>query len=162
MTLPSSDLVTIPDLDPEEDVSRLLAHLRTQVGGLDEREAARRLQQVGPNEIRRETGPRWWRSLLDQFTHPLALLLWLAAGLSLATGVLTLAVAIVVVIVLNAAFAFAQERQAEHATEALRDLLPPRARVRRGGALVEIDATALVPATCCCWPRATGCRPTRA
>ena len=144
MTLAPPNL-TMPGLDAEEEVSRLLAHLRTQVGGLDPREAARRLQQVGPNEIRRETGPRWWRSLLGQFTHPLALLLWMAAGLSLATGVVTLAVAIVLVIVLNAAFAFAQERQAEHATEALRDLLPPRARVRRGGALAEIDATALVP-----------------
>jgi calcium-translocating P-type ATPase len=135
----------MPALDPEEDARELLGHLHTQVAGLDEREAARRLQQFGPNEITRESGPRWWRSLLDQFTHPLALLLWMAAGLSLATGVLTLAVAIVVVIALNAAFAFAQERQAEHATEALRDLLPPRARVRRGGALVEIAATALVP-----------------
>jgi calcium-translocating P-type ATPase len=145
VSLPPDVLVTTPGLDVEEEVPRLLAHLRTQVDGLDEREAARRLQQVGPNEIRRETGPRWWRSLLDQFIHPLALLLWLAAGLSLATGVLTLAVAIVMVIVLNAGFAFAQERQAEHATEALRDLLPPRARVRRGGTLVEIDATTLVP-----------------
>ena len=145
MTLPPDVLVTTPGLDVEEEVPRLLAQLRTQVNGLDEREAARRLQQVGPNEIRRETGPHWWRSLLDQFIHPLALLLWLAAGLSLATGVLTLAVAIVMVIVLNAGFAFVQERQAEHATEALRDLLPPRARVRRGGTLVEIAATALVP-----------------
>jgi calcium-translocating P-type ATPase len=100
---------------------------------------------VGPNEIRREAGSRWWRSLLGQFTHPLALLLWAAAVLSLATGVPALAAAIVVVILLNAAFAFAQERQAERATEALRDLLPARARVRRGGVLVEIDATGLVP-----------------
>jgi len=142
---PPPDLTTIPGLDPEEDAPQLLAHLRTQADGLDAREAARRLQQFGSNEIRRETGSRWWRSLLDQFTHPLALLLWMAAGLSLATGVLTLAVAIIAVIVLNAAFAFAQERQAEHATEALRDLLPPRARVRRGGELAEIDAAALVP-----------------
>ncbi len=140
-----ADLVIPPGLDAEEGVPRLFAHLRTRVGGLDEREAARRLLQFGANEIRRETGPPWWRSLLDQFTHPLALLLWVAAGLSLITGVLALAAAIVVVIVLNAVFAFAQERQAEHATEALRDLLPPHARVRRGGALVEIDATALVP-----------------
>ena len=137
--------LTTVGFDPEEEVPRLLAHLRTRVAGLEEREAERRLQQVGPNEIRRETGPRWWRSLLAQFIHPLALLLWLAAGLSLVTGVIALAVAIVVVIVLNAAFAFAQERQAEHATEALRDLLPPRARVRRGGAPTEINATALVP-----------------
>ena len=132
-------------LDPEEAVPRLLEDLRTRVDGLDAREAARRLQQVGPNEIRRDSGPSAWRSLLAQFTHPLALLLWLAAALALLTGVLTLAIAIVVVIVLNAAFAFAQERQAEHATEALRGLLPPHARVRRGGALVEIEATELVP-----------------
>jgi calcium-translocating P-type ATPase len=145
VTLPLPDLASTPGLDPEEALPRLLADLRTQVDGLDEREAARRLTQVGPNEIRHDAGRRWWRSLLDQFVHPLALLLWVAAALSLVTGVLTLAAAIVVVIVLNAAFAFAQERQAEHATEALRDLLPPRARVRRGGALVEIDATALVP-----------------
>jgi len=145
MALTFPGIAGVPGLDPEEETPRLFAHLGTQAGGLDEREAARRLQQVGPNEIRRESGPRWWRSLLGQFTHPLALLLWAAAGLSLVTGVLTLAAAIVVVIVLNAAFAFVQERQAEHATEALRDLLPPGARVRRGGVLVEIDATALVP-----------------
>lgn len=136
---------TFPALDPEEEIPRLLAHLGTQADGLDDREAARRLLQVGPNEIRRDSGPRAWRSLLGQFTHPLALLLWGAAALSLVTGVLTLAIAIVVVIVLNAAFAFAQERQAEHATEALRDLLPLGARVRRGGALAEIEATTLVP-----------------
>jgi calcium-translocating P-type ATPase len=141
----SIELAAGPPIDPEEDAPRLFADLRSQIEGLDEREAARRLQQIGPNEIRRETGRRWWRSLLDQFIHPLALLLWVAAALSLLTGVPSLAVAIVVVIVLNAAFAFAQERQAEHATEALRDLLPTLARVRRGGALVEIDATGLVP-----------------
>jgi calcium-translocating P-type ATPase len=145
VTTQTSELPVIADLDPEEEPSRLLAHLRTRIDGLDDREAGRRLQQVGPNEIRREAGPRWWRSVLRQFTHPLALLLWAAAGLSLLTGVLALAVAIVVVIVLNAAFAFVQERQAEHATEALRDLLPTRARVRRSGRLEEIDATALVP-----------------
>ncbi len=144
-TLAADYAIGGPGLDPEEDAPRLLADLRTQVDGLDEREAARRLLQVGPNEIRRDSGRPWWRSLVEQFTHPLALLLWVAAGLSLATGVLALALAIVVVILLNAAFAFAQERQAQHATEALRDLLPPIARVRRGGVLIEIDATALVP-----------------
>ena len=142
---PAPDGAGFPVLDPEEAPARLLSHLQTQARGLEEREAERRLVQIGPNEIRRQLGRRWWHGLLDQFTHPLALLLWVAAGLSLLTGVLALAIAIVIVIVLNAAFAFAQERQAERATEALRELLPPRARVRRGGALVEIDATALVP-----------------
>ena len=61
MNLPFADLVTTPGLDAEEEVPRLLAHLRTQVGGLDEREAARRLQQVGARNALRflieERGP---------------------------------------------------------------------------------------------------------
>ena len=48
-------------------------------------------------------------------------------------------------IVLNAVFAFAQELQAERATEALREYLPPRARVRRGKETVEVEVAELVP-----------------
>ena len=80
VTPASAELLSIPGLDPEEDAAQLLAHLQTNTHGLDEREAARRLLQFGANEIRRDDGPPWWRSLLDQFTHPLALLLWVAAG----------------------------------------------------------------------------------
>ena len=113
--------------------------------GLSAREARRRLEQHGPNLIERRQGPSHLRDLALQFTHPLALLLWVAAGLAAVSGVLALAAAIVAVIVLNALFAFGQELQAERATEALREYLPPQARVRRGGEPVEIDATELVP-----------------
>jgi calcium-translocating P-type ATPase len=109
------------------------------------REAARRLEQHGPNLIERRQGPSHLRDLARQFTHPLALLLWVAAALAAATGIPALAAAIVAVIVLNAGFAFIQELQAERATEALREFLPPQARVRRGGEAIQIDATALVP-----------------
>ncbi len=113
--------------------------------GLSEREARRRVEQHGPNLIERREGPSRLRDLALQFTHPLALLLWVAAALAAASAVWALAGAIVAVIVLNAVFAFGQELQAERATEALREYLPPRARVRRGGEEVEIDATELVP-----------------
>ena len=46
---------------------------------------------------------------------------------------------------MNALFAFAQERQAERATEALQAFLPPHSRVRRGGEEVEVEASQLVP-----------------
>ena len=85
------------------------------------------------------------RELAVQFTHPLALLLWGAAALAWVGGIPALAVAIVAVIVLNAVFAFAQEIQAERATEALRDYLPLRTRVRRGSEVLEIDAIEVVP-----------------
>jgi magnesium-transporting ATPase (P-type) len=132
-------------LDPEERIDRLFRHLGTSRSGLSAREARRRLEQHGPNEIERRRGPSHVRDLARQFTHPLALLLWVAAALAAATGVVPLAAAIVGVIVLNAVFAFTQELQAERATEALREYLPPQARVRRGGEEVQVDATTLVP-----------------
>jgi magnesium-transporting ATPase (P-type) len=49
------------------------------------------------------------------------------------------------VIVLNAALAFAQERQAVRAVEALRANLPPRATVIRDGHEQSLDARQLVP-----------------
>ena len=131
--------------DPEETIDLLLRHLGTRLGGLAPREAARRLQQHGPNEIRRREGPGHLRALARQFTHPLALLLWVAGALALVAHLAPLAAAIVAVIVLNAAFAFVQEMQAERATEALREFLPARARVRRSGEPVEVDPRELVP-----------------
>ena len=56
-----------------------------------------------------------------------------------------MAVAIVIVIVINAAFAFAQEVQAERAVEALAEYLPPQAKVLRDGREQVIDAGGLVP-----------------
>ena len=132
-------------VDPEERLDLLLGHLGTRREGLSDREAARRLEQHGPNEIRRREGKSRLRELARQFTHPLALLLWAAAALAVVGGTIPLAVAIVAVIVLNAVFAFVQELQAEKATEALKRYLPPRARVRREGRTVEVEATTLVP-----------------
>lgn len=68
-----------------------------------------------------------------QFTHPLALLLWLAAGLLLIVGSHVVATAVVLIIVLNAAFSFAQELQAERAVEELAKYLPQHATVERDG-----------------------------
>jgi calcium-translocating P-type ATPase len=141
------DLVaTSPDLlDPEEDLTRLFRDLRTRPEGLTAREAARRLVSTGPNELVRSRGPAWWRQLVAQLVHPLALLLWLAGLLAYVSGTPPLAIAIVVVILLNAGFAFVQERHAERAVEALSEYLPPHARVRRDGTVLLVDARDLVP-----------------
>jgi calcium-translocating P-type ATPase len=131
--------------DPREPVGVLLRHLEAAPGGLSSREASRRLVAYGPNELVRRGGRSWPRDLLRQLTHPLALLLWVAAVLAVAGGLPALAVAIVAVIALNALFAFAQERQAERAVEALKQYLPLRATVVRDGHRVQIEAQELVP-----------------
>ena len=142
---PARGAATAATVDPEETIDLLLRHLGTQPSGLSALEAGRRLEQHGLNEIRRHRGPGHLAALSRQFTNPLALLLWVAAGLALLADLGPLAIAIVAVIVLNAVFAFAQELQAEHATEALREFLPPRARVRRNGHELEVDAREVVP-----------------
>ncbi|MFD4556602.1 cation-translocating P-type ATPase [Streptomyces sp. NPDC058469] len=131
--------------DPLEPLTLLLQHLRSSAGGLSEREAARRLQVYGPNELVRRGGTRWPAELARQFTHPLALVLAVAAVLAWVSGSPTLAVAITAVIVLNAAFAFFQEVQAERAVEALAAFLPSHARVVRDGRSRQEKAVALVP-----------------
>ncbi len=132
-------------VDPEERIDSLLRDLRASRSGLASREAERRLVQFGPNVLSRRGGRRWPRELARQFTHPLALLLWAAAGLAWVAGILAVAVAIVVVIVINALFAFVQEVQAEQAVEALARYLPAQARVLRDGREQLIDASRLVP-----------------
>jgi calcium-translocating P-type ATPase len=113
--------------------------------GLDSAEAARRLAQHGPNEIRRRRSARLPRRLLAQFTHRLAVLLWAAGAVALAAGLRELALAIWAVNVVNGAFSFWQEYRAERATAALSRLLPLHARVVRDGVERRLPAEALVP-----------------
>ena len=124
--------------NPREPLGALFADLGSSPDGLSEREAARRLIAYGPNSLIRRGGRRWPGELVRQVTHPLALLLAVAAVLAAATGTPNLAAAIGAVIVLNAIFAFVQEMQADRAVEALAAFLPEQARVVRDGRQQEI------------------------
>lgn len=113
-------------------------------GGLAPEEAAARLAREGPNLLPAPPRPEAWRRLAAQMVHFFALMLWVASGLAFVAGLPELGVAIIVVVVLNAVFAFAQEHRADRAAERLRDLLPRRATVVRGGRRQTIDAAELV------------------
>jgi magnesium-transporting ATPase (P-type) len=132
-------------LDPEEQMALLLRDLRSSADGLSSREAARRLIQYGRNELSRRGGRRWPGELVRQLTHPLALLLWAAAALSLAVGNTAVAIALLLVIGFNAAFAFVQEQQAERAVEALAGYLPQRVTALRDGWPCDLVAAEVVP-----------------
>ena len=130
--------------DLHESMPAFLRRLRTGSDGLSSREAARRLQVQGRNELPDPIRRSWALAMLAQLVHPLALVLWGAALLSVVAGTRALALAIVLVIVLNAAFSFAQERQAQRAVAALAQLLPRSASVVRDGLRQVVDATELV------------------
>lgn len=113
--------------------------------GLGSREAARRLQVYGPNELPTPAGRHRLQNLIRQFTHPLALLLWVAAALAAVSNSAVLAVAIIAVVLLNAVLAFVQEQHATRAVEALSAYLPRRTWVLRDGHRRQVLARELVP-----------------
>ena len=137
----------IAHVDPRERLDLLLRDLRSSPQGLSTREARRRLVAYGPNELRRERRAGWWVEMAAQLTHPLALLLWVAAVLAFVAGIPALAVAIVAVIILNAALAFVQEMQAERAVEALAEYLAPHATCCGTDAAQSVEARASCRAT---------------
>jgi sodium/potassium-transporting ATPase subunit alpha len=120
--------------------------------GITGEEAARRMGEYGPNEIREMHVRSLTSRLAAQFTHFLALLLWFAAALCFLSeylhpgeGLLRLGIAILAVIFINAFFTFIQEYRTEKAIEELRKLLPFRVVVVRDGAETEVDARYIVP-----------------
>ncbi|MBL0886957.1 cation-translocating P-type ATPase [Myceligenerans indicum] len=115
-----------------------------EAAGLSSDQAAARLARSGPNALPAPPQPSAVGRFVGQLVHFFALMLWVAAGLSLLAGMPQLGVAIIVVVVLNAVFAFVQERRADRAAERLRTLLPLRITVRRDGHRTRIDATEVV------------------
>ncbi len=132
--------------------AEVLLNLVTSEDGLSEDEAQRRLSEFGFNEIGEVRKRPVIFRLFDQFTHFLAVLLWIAALMSFLSeylhpgeGMLTLGLAIIAVICINALFTFVQEYRAEKALEALKKLLPFYVKVIRDGKEKEIYAREVVP-----------------
>ena len=138
----------IPDARGEpftQDVSRVLLSLDTCAGGLDEAEAARRLNEVGPNRVDPPAPASALAILLDQLRSVVVLLLLAAALVSLAFGDLIEAAAIASVLVINAALGFVVELRARRAMEALLAMDVMRAFVLRDGRPQSVDSQQLVP-----------------
>jgi calcium-translocating P-type ATPase len=132
--------------------AQALASLSSGADGLTEAEARRRLDEFGPNrieELRRE--PALVR-LLREFVHFFAVILWIAAGLAFfaewsapGQGMAKLGCAIVVVIVVSGVFSFWQEYRAERTLALLRKLLPQQVAALRGGKVLQVPRSDLVP-----------------
>ena len=113
--------------------------------GLSPEDAAERLARFGPNALAKARGRPLYRKILAQFTHLMALLLWVGGLIGFAAGMPQIGVAVWAVNLINGSFGFWQEHKAERAAEALQRILPRVARVRRGGQELPVDAGTLVP-----------------
>lgn len=126
-------------------VNEVFDALNSSPEGISEQEADKRLKQYGKNTIQEKKGQPMILKLLSNFTHLMAILLWVAGLVALLAGIPELAIAIWLVNVINGGFSFWQEFRAGKATEALKKLLPDYVRVLRGGSEQRLLAENLVP-----------------
>jgi len=113
--------------------------------GLTNEEAARRLEQDGPNALREQPRPTFWKRLLSQFQSFVIYILIFAALLSAVLGDWIEAAAIAAIVILNAVLGVIQEGRAEEALAALKKLASPDAVVIRDGHQRVISASQVVP-----------------
>ncbi len=126
-------------------IDAVYGELKTCSDGLSTQEAEERLKKFGKNAIREIKGKPLIVKFLSNFTHLMAILLWVGGAAAILAQMPQLAIAVWMVNVINGAFSFWQEFRAEKATEALRKLIPAYARVLREGVEQRILAEELVP-----------------
>jgi Ca2+-transporting ATPase len=116
-----------------------------QSSGLTNEEATSRLTQYGANKLHRKKKKNFVQLFLLQLKDWLIYILFAAVIITLFLGEYIDATIIILVIITNALLGVVQQVKAGKAIEALQKLSHPRALVRRGGIVAEIDSGKLVP-----------------
>jgi len=128
------------------DVDEIVQQLDTRPEqGLTSAEAARRLQQHGPNKLPLGKQQSAFMRFLQQFNNVLVYVLLGAGVLKAALGLWLDAGIILGVVFLNALLGFFQEGKAAQALESISKMLSAEARTLRDGAARLIPADTLVP-----------------
>ncbi|MBW2989646.1 cation-translocating P-type ATPase [Candidatus Woesearchaeota archaeon] len=128
-------------LTPEE----ALRLLDSSTKGLTEKEAKKRLDRFGYNELKTGKKVSPWLIFLNQFKNALLVLLIFAGIISLALGEKIESIAIFGILLLNAILGFIQEYKAEKEMEELEKISAPTAKVIREGKQLKIPAKEVVP-----------------
>jgi Ca2+-transporting ATPase len=146
MSIPDPSTGEIPirwhSLTANESVSQLETD---QKQGLSAAEAQGRLTQYGENKLAEAPPTTIWALLWAQFNDFVIWLLIAAALISAFLGEWVEAGAIMAIVLLNAILGIVQERRAEEALAALKQLAAPDADVVRDGIRQVVRASELVP-----------------
>ena len=122
-----------------------LEQLSSTPSGLTGLEAAARLSEYGPNELKVVGRATALAILFEQFKNIFVIILLAATAISALLDHGLEALAIAVIVLFAVLLGFIQEYRAERALEALREMAAPTATVLRAGAEIEIPAHDLVP-----------------
>jgi len=126
--------------------------LKTNEVGLSSAEAARRLQQFGPNALTGKKRIPEYIKFLRQFKNYFAVLLIIGGLLALLAdkldrgqGYFYISCALFGVVLLNANFTYIQERQTERIMESFSRMLPRMVTIMRNGLTLRLEAQYVVP-----------------
>ncbi len=114
-------------------------------GGLTGAEAARRLEQYGPNALAEGKKKSVLQVFLEQFKDLMVIILIIAAVVSLISGEGESTLVIFAVLILNAILGTVQHFKAEKSLASLKAMSAPTARVLRNGVRSEIPSLQVVP-----------------
>jgi Ca2+-transporting ATPase len=122
-----------------------MSELGTSLGGLNDREAADRLQKYGPNTLLRKRNDSPWLIFWRQINNPIGWLLISAGALAVGLQKFTDSLVVFGAVIVIAIIGFIQEYRAGKAIEALASMVPEFATTLRNGESVALSAESLVP-----------------
>ena len=133
-----------------QSVEEILAQTKSTENGLSSAEAAKRLEEHGPNRLKEAAKPTLFQRFLEQLKDPMLIILMVAAAVSAVTSVfegegLAEVFIILIVVLLNAILGVYQESKAEAAIEALQSMTAATSKVLRDGKQVLLHSDELVP-----------------
>jgi magnesium-transporting ATPase (P-type) len=131
----------IYNLTPKE----ILEKFNSQISGLLDEEAKKRLAEFGWNKISKKQNWRWLKLIVSQFNDALVWILLAAAILAFIFQEYRDVTIILIIVFMNAAIGFFQEFKAEKIFDSMEKLTTDKALVIRNGEKKEIDATEIVP-----------------
>ena len=125
--------------------SELLEKLNSSHEGLTEKEAETRLQQYGPNLLKKQKSSGAFVLFFSQFKSPIILILLFAASISLFLLDSTDAVIIFVIIILSSLLGFWQEHQASNSVKRLLAMIRITVTILRDKVQKEVASENIVP-----------------
>ena len=118
--------------------------------GLSSQEAAKRLEQYGPNKLKEGKKVSLLRRFLEELADPMIIILLVAAAVSGVTAFIegesfADVIIILIVVIINAVLGVFQESKAEAAIAALQEIAAATSKVMRDGKMVILKSEDLVP-----------------
>ncbi|WP_407389920.1 magnesium-translocating P-type ATPase [Carnobacterium jeotgali] len=123
----------------------VLKQLKSNVSGLSNQEAKKRLEEFGLNEVAAQKPVSWYQLVFQAFKDPFIYVLTLLLVVSAATKDFEASIVMAMMILFSAGLHFIQEFRSQKASLALKELIETTCAVTRDGVTKEIPIDEVVP-----------------